>query len=1043
MSYTAQNAKDLFIVDNSELGWKGSQYLKEWCEISSQFDIATGYFEIGALLDLDGKWQKLDHIRILMGSETTLRTRAELLKALRDKVFDKLDRSLEAEKVPNPSLRGVASIADAMRAGKIQCRVYDKDKFHAKAYITHSKIEVVGSQALVGSSNFTKPGLTQNVELNVQIQSSREVNQLREWFEEQWEKGREVTEETLQVIERQIKEYLPFDVYAKALQELFRTHQATANEWDESQSRMFPLLDSYQKEAYWAMLKIAQAHRGAFLCDGVGLGKTFVGLMLIERLILHEGKRVLLLAPKAAKEGVWEPHIEKWLPHIGGVDFSSLVVLSHTDLTRGGEYPKRLSDMASQVDAVIIDEAHHFRNRGTRGGDEKEPSRYWRLFDFMDPDKRPKRLFMLTATPINNRLTDFRHMIELFTQEDDQWFGRTLGINSLKGHFRQLEKAYRDHSGRDSDDVTDDMSEAESALTADRIFTDLVVQRSRSYARESQLRESGKAAMFPQRSRPQVAEYSIRKTYGQLLKEFDKAFERKNPLFTLAMYYPLQWYTGDRSEIEAFDENRQKQVVSLIRTGFLKRFESSVPAFQLSCDRLLRKLMAFVEINSQTDTEKRLFERWKTQYQEVLGYATQQSLSLHPEDDADADEDLIPPELLKDAEPLDRKKYDVHEMLEETRMDMHQLASFLIETSRWETKHDDKLKKLIRLLNSKELAGEKVLIFTEFADTARYLERQLKSEGFENVFAVDSGTKLNRAEVIRRFAPYYNGSSSRELAESDISETRILISTDVLSEGLNLQDATKMINYDIHWNPVRLMQRIGRVDRRMDPTIEQQIIADHPERADSRGKIRYWNFLPPEELNDILTLFSRVTQKTLVISRTLGIEGGKLLRPDDEYEVLKEFNHTYEGTRTAIENMHLEFQQMLKDNPELLERLNLLPGAVFSGRKRLQKGVRGVFFCYSLPALDMEKNEFTHEAGRAGWYLVDLDRDEILEEPGEIAKSIRSEPKTPRQCLHEDVMLKDLRDRLERHIANTYLRRLDAPVGIRPTLKCWMELNDE
>lgn len=1043
MSYTAQNAKDLFIVDNSELGWKGSQYLKEWCEISSQFDIATGYFEIGALLDLDGKWQKLDHIRILMGSETTLRTRAELLKALRDKVFDKLDGSLEAEKVPNPSLRGVASIADAMRAGKIQCRVYDKDKFHAKAYITHSKIEVVGSQALVGSSNFTKPGLTQNVELNVQIQSSREVNQLREWFEEQWEKGREVTEETLQVIERQIKEYLPFDVYAKALQELFRTHQATANEWDESQSRMFPLLDSYQKEAYWAMLKIAQAHRGAFLCDGVGLGKTFVGLMLIERLILHEGKRVLLLAPKAAKEGVWEPHIEKWLPHIGGVDFSSLVVLSHTDLTRGGEYPKRLSDMASQVDAVIIDEAHHFRNRGTRGGDEKEPSRYWRLFDFMDPDKRPKRLFMLTATPINNRLTDFRHMIELFTQEDDQWFGRTLGINSLKGHFRQLEKAYRDHSGRDSDDVTDDMREAESALTADRIFTDLVVQRSRSYARESQLRESGKAAMFPQRSRPQVAEYSIRKTYGQLLKEFDKAFERKNLLFTLAMYYPLQWYKGDRSEIEAFDENRQKQVVSLIRTGFLKRFESSVPAFQLSCDRLLRKLMAFVEINSKTDSEKRLFERWKVQYQEVLGYATQQSLSLHPEDDADADEDLIPPELLKDAEPLDREQYDVHEMLEETRMDMDQLASFLNETSRWETKHDDKLKKLIRLLKSKELAGEKVLIFTEFADTARYLERQLKSEGFENVFAVDSGTKLNRAEVIRRFAPYYNGSSSRELAESDISETRILISTDVLSEGLNLQDATKMINYDIHWNPVRLMQRIGRVDRRMDPTIEQQIIADHPERADSRGKIRYWNFLPPEELNDILTLFSRVTQKTLVISRTLGIEGGKLLRPDDEYEVLKEFNHTYEGTRTAIENMHLEFQQMLKDNPELLERLNLLPGAVFSGRKRLQKGVRGVSFCYSLPALDMEKNEFTHEAGRAGWYLVDLDRDEILEEPGEIAKSIKSEPSTPRRCLYEDAMLKDLRDRVEKHITNTYLKRLDAPVGIRPTLKCWMELNDE
>ena len=1042
MPYTVQDAKDLFIVDNSDLGWKGLRYLEEWCEISSQFDIATGYFEIGALLALDGKWQRLDQIRILMGSETTLRTRNHLIRALREK-FEKLNSSLEAEKLPNPSLKGVASIAEAMRTGRIQCRVYDKDKFHAKAYITHSRIEVVGSQALVGSSNFTKPGLTQNVELNVQIQSSREVNQLREWFEEQWEKGREVTEDVLQVIDRQIRQYMPFEVYAKALQELFRAHQATANEWDESHSHMFPLLDRYQKEAYWAMLRIARTHRGAFLCDGVGLGKTFVGLMLIERLILHEDKRVLLLAPKAAKEGVWEPHIEKWLPHIGGEDFGSLVVLSHTDLTRGGMYPKRLADMASKVDAVVIDEAHHFRNRGTRGGDEKDPSRYWRLFDFLDPEKRPKRLFMLTATPINNRLTDFRHMIELFTREDDQWFGRTLGINNLKAHFRQLERAYRDRSGRDSDDVTDDMREAESTLTTDRIFTDLVVQRSRSYARESQLRESGKAAMFPQRANPQVAEYSIRKTYGQLLKEFDKAFERQNPLFTLAMYYPLQWYKGDRSEVEAFEENRQKQVVSLIRTGFLKRFESSVPAFQLSCDRLLRKLMAFVEVNSETESEKRLFERWKAQYQEVLGYARQQSLLLHPEDDSDADEDLIPPELLKRVERLDRQKYEVHEMLEETRMDMHQLASFLVETSRWETKHDDKLRKLIRLLNSKELVGEKVLIFTEFADTARYLERQLKAEGFQNVFAVDSGTKVNRADVIRRFAPYYNGSSSGELAEQNIPETRILISTDVLSEGLNLQDATKMINYDIHWNPVRLMQRIGRVDRRMDPAIEDQIMADHPERSDSRGKIRYWNFLPPDELNDILTLFSRVSQKTLVISRTLGIEGGKLLRPDDDYEVLKEFNHAYEGERTAIENMHLEFQQMLKDDPELQARLSLLPGAVFSGRIRFKKGVRGVFFCYALPALDPEKNEFTEEAGRSGWYLLDLDRDEILEEPGEIASSIRSEPSTPRQCRHEDAMLIDLRARVEKHITNTYLKRVDAPVGIRPTLKCWMELSDE
>lgn len=1055
MAIGVQDAKDLFIVDNSDAGWKGLRYLEEWCEISSQFDIATGFFEIGALLGMDGKWQMLDGIRILMGSETTRRTRQELLKALREEVRDKLDRSLEAEKGPNPFLKGVAAVSEALRTGKIECRVYDRDKFHAKAYITHSRIEVVGSQALVGSSNFTKPGLTQNVELNVQIQSSREVNQLQEWFEEHWEKGREITEDVLEVIERQIATYRPFDVYARALQEFFRGHELTANEWDESESRMFPQLDLYQKEAYWAMLKIARQHGGAFLCDGVGLGKTFVGLMLIERLVLHEGKRVMLLAPKAAREGVWEPHIRKWLPHIGGVgggaDFSNLAVFNHTDLSRGGDFPERFRRMAELADVVVVDEAHHFRNRGTRGGDERIASRYWQLFDLMDPELRPKRLYMLTATPINNRLTDFRHMVELFTQEEDRWFAKTLGINSLKGHFRELEKQYRERAQRDSDDVTDDTVRAERVLSADAIFGELVVQRSRSYARESQMRETGKAAMFPERSRPQVAEYSIRKTYGHLLKEFDKAFERQNPLFTLAMYYPLRWYKGDRSKFDSYEftENRQKQVVGLIRIGFLKRFESSVPAFQLSCDRLLRKLMAFVEVNSETEGEKGRFERWKGQHQEVLGYARQQTLLLHPEGEeaeAEADEDLIPPELLKDVEPLDREDFDVAEMLNETFLDMSQLATFLLETSRWETKHDDKLKKLIRLLNSKELADEKVLIFTEFADTARYLMQQLQAEHFENVFAVDSGTKLNRAEVIRRFAPYYNGSSSGELAEKGIDETRILISTDVLSEGLNLQDATKMINYDIHWNPVRLMQRIGRVDRRMDPAIEECIKADHPERAQGRGRIRYWNFLPPEDLDEILKLFKRVTDKVLTISRTFGIEGGQLFRPDDQYDPLRElnaFDQAYEGTRTAVEDMHLEFQQLLKDDPELERRLNLLPGALFSGRKRLKKGARGVFFCFSLPALDTQSGEFTEDAGRTGWYLVDLDRDQILEEPGEIVESIRSKPGTPRLCVQEEARLIDLRSRVERHITQTYLRRVDAPVGVHPVLKCWMELNDE
>jgi len=824
---TEPKGRDLFIVDNSISGWTGLRYLEEWAGIAKGFDIATGYFEIGSLLALDGKWQQLEKIRILMGSEMTHRTRKALLAAVHSRAVKTLDDSLEQNKDPNPFLHGVAAILEGLESGQIECRIYDRDKFHAKTYITHAKMEVVGSQALVGSSNFTEPGLTENIELNIQVQSAREVAQLQDWFEEHWNDASEVNDAVIKTISRHTHAYTPFDVYTKALQEFFRGHQLTATEWDETRSKMFPCLDRYQQEAYWAMMKIARRHGGAFLCDGVGLGKTFVGLMLIERLVLHEGKRVVLFAPKGAKEGVWKPHLRRWLPHIGGVgghaDFSNLAVFSHTDLGRKGDFPERFGRMTDLADVVVIDEAHHFRNPGRKANPEEdiEPSRYYRLYDLLDNSTRQKTLFMLTATPINNRLSDFRHMVELFTRRDETYFARTLGVNNLRAHFNNMEKALRKSVGHDWVDAAEHIGEAQEILGADMVVQNLVVQRSRDYARESQKRETGMAAAFPERRPPKVAEYSIRKTYGRLLDMFDTAFRRKNPLFTLPMYYPLAWYIGPDDGIDPMEEGRQSQVVGLIRTNFLKRFESSALAFEMSCERLLKKLLAFIEVNNESDSDSKRFERWKRQNADILGYAWQRQLDLWGDGSDDDDEDVIPQELIDAMEPLDRKEFDVAEMIFETFRDLDRIVHFLEELRRFETKHDDKLKKLIRLLNSKELADQKVLVFTEFADTARYLKNQLVQAGIKGVDQVDSATKENRAKVIRRFAPYYNESSSTELAPGE--EIRILISTDVLSEGLNLQDASRMINYDIHWNPVRLMQRIGRVDRRMNPEIEKQL----------------------------------------------------------------------------------------------------------------------------------------------------------------------------------------------------------------------------
>ena len=280
---TDKSGSDLFIVDNSDGEWKVLNYLREWTDIAHTFDIATGYFEIGSLLALDGQWQKLDKLRILMGDEVTKRTKKALQAGIQV-VEQALDSSIEKEKEANDFLNGVPAVVEALRNKKIECRVYAKKKFHAKAYITHSRLAVVGSSALVGSSNFTSPGLTQNVELNIQLR--REVEILQEWYERHWDEAEDITPEILKVIERHTREYSPFEVYAKAMQEYFRGHEMTVGEWElagpeKGGSRIYPILDQYQREGYKALMKIARKYRGAFLCDGVGLGKTFIGYTML------------------------------------------------------------------------------------------------------------------------------------------------------------------------------------------------------------------------------------------------------------------------------------------------------------------------------------------------------------------------------------------------------------------------------------------------------------------------------------------------------------------------------------------------------------------------------------------------------------------------------------------------------------------------------------------------------------------------------------------------------------------------------------------
>lgn len=1027
--------KNLYIVDNSSGDQSVKHYLNEWCKVSKQMDIATGYLEIGGLLDLDQSWQKLDKIRIILGNEVTKRTR-DVLEEVKQAFITRIKDSIDDEQEHNEFLKGVPAILDAMKSRKIECRVFDKDKFHAKAYITYfrddyrnifiSSMNIPDGFALVGSSNFTHAGLTKNIELNVQVQN--EVAELQEWFDAHWAEGIDITDAVFQTIENYCREFSPYDVYLRSMYEYFKSREETISEWENHDSVIYKGLAQYQRDGYNSLVEIANRWSGAFLCDGVGLGKTFVGMMLIERFVKKERKNVVLIVPASARVSVWETTIKKYIPEILE-GFYPFKIINHTDLLLD-KNQNLMDQIALQAEIVIIDEAHHFRNRAS--------SRYRKLFDMMSEGPQ-KQMFMLTATPINNSFLDLQHLIELFTHRQDDYFAAApLGIHSLSGHFKRLEARVTAMSGNsvnDSIDISDDL------FRGDDLVNQLVVQRSRAYVKKSLSAADGANVLFSVRQDPAVANYSMRRSYGELIDHFVSSFERIDketgrslPILALAVYSPYEdeYFIGDKSKIDEMKSGRQTQVVNLIRQLLLKRFESSVAAFEETCIRIYLRLKQFV-LDYQEQGNKKKIERLLVKQSHIIEYVNNYITDTMQTTVEDMEDDL--PEYVWEVEEnLNIEDFDIRAMLEDTTLDMEILAEFIEDIMAIDPANDDKLRELKRILTEDpRVKDKKVIIFSEFRATAMYIYRELQKAGFTDIFELDGQSKGDRHELIQRFAPYYNDTCSADVE----GEIKILVATDVLAEGLNLQDASCLINYEIHWNPVRLMQRIGRVDRRRSAVIEDRLLSDHPELAADREKAYYWNFLPPAELENLLDLYHTVSRKTLRISKTFGIEGKKLLTPNDDYEALKDFNSQYEGATSADEEIALAYQQLLLDNPDYAESAAQLPKKMFSGK--LASTRKGIFFCYELPTKRAD-GTWTDGDGLYRWYLMDCENDNITEQTYEIWQAVKCEKSEPRYVGVDEEQFAVLKHRMDAYIKKSYMRAVQAPLGVKPRLVTWMQL---
>lgn len=479
---------------------------------------------------------------------------------------------------------------------------------------------------------------------------------------------------------------------------------------------------------------------------------------------------------------------------------------------------------------------------------------------------------------------------------------------------------------------------------------------------------------------------------------------------------------------------------------------------------LLKVLSWLKEHRIDPESEER-YNEWlvknKEVYEHALNFTKKQNSSNDEAEEEDLDETLPDVEKNKWSD----EEFYVSKIIDDSYTDLELLARFSGKLKTLNVEDDAKLNRLTELLLKvfDESPTGKVIIFTEFTKTAQYLNKQLSGRIPNHVVTeVHGATKGNRRDIVQRFSPYYNDTTSAELVDAGEQEIDVLVSTDVLAEGLNLQDATKLINYDIHWNPVKLMQRIGRIDRRMNNKTEEIILSHHPERKEERlpnVKIDYWNFLPPRQLDRILGLYNRVSTKYLSISLVFGIEGGKGLTEDDEYQDLQDFNADRLGLTTTDEAMKLQLEILLKEHAELAQAWRRMPYHTISGKQN-SEGRKGVFLCFRIPERVKQTEEEIDNGepfvwsvsdgyGECRWFFYDIETEEILDEEAGGQASISEQhdiihclPKTPRVVSTGDglVELKEIQKKVRKRIKNSIMKNLQAPLSVKPRLLFWMEV---
>ncbi len=856
------------------------------------FDVLVGYFRTSGFYQLADSLESVEKIRILVGLNVdqktfelidTVRTQTNIdfnsHKDTRNAAMEAAVTEIDASGDDYLTEYGIKKfikflttdcsnpeedIANGGNGKKLEFRAYPSGNIHAKVYISrYSEEQVSFGSVITGSSNFSHSGLKANREFNVELKDRGDVDFALEQFEDLWKDGVDISEKFVDTIRTKTwlnEDISPYQLYLKMLYEYLKEDINIDQEISIDMPENFMDLQ-YQQQAIVSAKKILEAFHGVFLADVVGLGKTFISAMLAQQL----GGGKLVICPPVLidywKDTFFEFGVKKY-------EIESL-----------GKLDRILETDIDKYETIFIDEAHRFRNEYTQG------------FQKLTEICYGKKVVLVTATPLNNTFLDIFNQIKLFQSPKRSTIP---GVINLEKFFNKWMTQLKKHKKTEPEYI--EIIKEGSEEIREKVLKYIMVRRTRSEIKKNFSKDIDEQGLFfPEVSDPIRLVYQFDATIGPVFSQTIEMLKQ----FSYSRYMPLVFINRQLTE---FELQAQRNVGGFMKGILVKRLESSFYAFKKSVERFVKSYEDFIEMLGEG---------------RVLISKNINVYDLIDEDDEGKIQKLIEEEKVQE--------YQSSEFTPEFEQALEIDLEILKEIRKlWRPiDTDPKLDKFVSELETGgNLNGKKILVFTESLETGEYLFGKLRKKfGSEVLFFSSKGglvedERLVRSEARRKITNNYDP-RARE-PEDDI---KILISTDVLAEGVNLHRSFSVINYDLPWNPTRVLQRVGRLNR----------------VGTENKEIHIYNFFPTAESDEHLGLEDNIKSKIQAFHDTLGEDARYLtdeevvssheLFGDTLYKKLTS-KKTYEQEEDVFKN-ELEYLSFIRDirdnNPKLFEKIKRLP----------------------------------------------------------------------------------------------------------------------